>query len=35
VAVGRDIRLIMAVAGSFLGMTNAFQGMSVEVQVTS
>ena len=35
VAVGRDIRLIMPVTGSFLGMTNAFQGMSVEVQVTS
>ena len=28
VAVGRDIRLIMPVTGSFLGMTNAFQGMS-------
>jgi transglutaminase-like putative cysteine protease len=35
VAVGRDIRLIMPVTGSFLGMTNAFQGMSVEVRVTS
>ena len=35
VAVGRDIRLIMPVTGSFLGMTNAFQGMSVEVQVRS
>jgi transglutaminase-like putative cysteine protease len=33
VAVGRDIRLIMPVTGSFLGMTNAFQGMSVEVRV--
>jgi transglutaminase-like putative cysteine protease len=35
VAVGRDIRLIMPVTGSFHGMTNAFQGMSVEVQVSS
>ena len=35
VAVGRDIRLIMPVTGSFHGMTNAFQGMSVEVRVTS
>jgi transglutaminase-like putative cysteine protease len=35
VAVGRDIRLIMPVTGSFLGMTNAFQNMSVEVQVTA
>ncbi|AMN41918.1 transglutaminase family protein [Rhodoplanes sp. Z2-YC6860] len=34
VAVGRDIHLIMPVTGSFLGMTNAFQGMSVEVRVT-
>ena len=33
VAVGRDIRLAMPVAGSFVGMTNAFQGMSVEVAV--
>ena len=33
VAVGRDIHLIMPVTGSFLGMTNAFQGMSVEVRV--
>ena len=28
-------RLIMPVTGSFHGMTNAFQGMSVEVQVSS
>jgi len=35
VAVGRDIRLIMPVTGSFHGMTNAFQGMSVEVRVSS
>jgi transglutaminase-like putative cysteine protease len=34
-AVGRDIRLIMPVTGSFHGMTNAFQGMSVEVRVSS
>lgn len=33
VAVGRDIHLIMPVTGSFLGVTNAFQGMSVEVRV--
>ena len=35
VAVARDIRQTMPVAGSFVGMTNAFQGMSVEVHVTS
>ena len=35
VAVARDIRQTMPVAGSFVGMTDAFQGMSVEVQVTS
>jgi transglutaminase-like putative cysteine protease len=35
VAVARDIRLAMPVAGSFVGMTDAFQGMSVEVEVTS
>ena len=35
VAVGRDIRQVMPVAGSFVGMTDAFQGMSVEVQVSS
>ena len=35
VAVARDIRQTMPVAGSFVGMTNAFQGMSVEVRVTS
>ena len=35
VAVGRDIRQIMPVVGSFVGMTDAFQGMSVEVQVSS
>jgi transglutaminase-like putative cysteine protease len=34
VAVGRDIRLVMPVAGSFVGMTDAFQDMSVEVQVS-
>ena len=33
VAVGRDIHLIMPVTGSFLGMTNAFQDMAVEVRV--
>jgi transglutaminase-like putative cysteine protease len=35
VAVGRDIRQIMPVVGTFVGMTDAFQGMSVEVQVST
>lgn len=35
VAVARDIRQAVPVAGSFVGTTDAFQGMSVEVQVTS
>jgi transglutaminase-like putative cysteine protease len=35
VAVARDIRQAMPVAGSFVGTTDAFQGMSVEVRVTS
>jgi len=35
VSVARDIRQAMPVAGSFVGMTDAFQGMSVEVRVTS
>lgn len=35
VAVGRDIRQVMPVAGSFVGGGDAFQGMSVEVRVTS
>jgi transglutaminase-like putative cysteine protease len=34
VAVARDIRLAMPVVGSFVGMSDAFQGMSVEVRVT-
>jgi transglutaminase-like putative cysteine protease len=34
VAVARDIRQAMPVAGSFVGMTDAFQGMSVDVSVT-
>jgi transglutaminase-like putative cysteine protease len=33
VAVARDIRQVMPVAGSFVGMTDAFQGMTVEVSV--
>jgi transglutaminase-like putative cysteine protease len=33
VAVARDIAQAMPVAGSFTGMTDAFQGMSVEVIV--
>ena len=35
VAVARDIRQTIPVAGSFVGMTDAFQGISVEVLVTS
>jgi transglutaminase-like putative cysteine protease len=34
VAVGRVIGQVMPMAGTFLGMTDAYQGMSVEVQVT-
>ena len=33
IAVARDIRQVMPVAGSFVGMTDAFQGMAVEVSV--
>jgi transglutaminase-like putative cysteine protease len=35
VAVVRDIRQAVPVSGSFVGMTDAFAGMSVEVLVTS
>jgi transglutaminase-like putative cysteine protease len=35
VAVGRDIRQIVPVAGSFVGGTNAFLGMSVGVQISA
>jgi transglutaminase-like putative cysteine protease len=35
VAVARDIRQATPVTGSFVGMTDDFQGMSVEVLVTS
>ena len=35
VAVARDIRQAMPVAGSFVGMTDAFAGMTVEVAVTA
>jgi transglutaminase-like putative cysteine protease len=35
VAVARDIRQAMPVAGSFVGITNACMGMSVDVRVTS
>jgi transglutaminase-like putative cysteine protease len=35
VAVVRDIRQAIPVSGSFVGMTDAFAGMSVEVLVTS
>jgi len=35
VAVARDIRQAMPVVGSFVGMTDAFAGMSVEVAVSS
>jgi transglutaminase-like putative cysteine protease len=34
-AVGRVIAQVMPMTGTFLGMTDAYQGMSVEVQVTS
>lgn len=34
VAVGRIITQVMPVTGTFLGMTDAYQGMSVEVHVT-
>jgi len=33
--VGRDIRQVVPVAGSFVGMSNAFQSMWVDVQVTA
>ena len=35
VAVARDIRQAMPVAGSFVGTTDAFQGMSVGVLITA
>ena len=35
VAVARDIRQAMPVAGSFVGNSDAFMEMTVEVQVTS
>jgi len=35
VAVARDIRQAMPVAGSFVGATDAFLGMAVEVEVTA
>ncbi len=35
VAVARDIRQAMPVAGSFVGASDAFDGMTVEVSVTS
>ena len=35
VAVGRDIRQIVPVAGSFVGGANAFLGMSVGVQISA
>jgi len=35
VAVGRDMAQIIPVAGSFVGVTDAFQDMSVEVTVAS
>jgi transglutaminase-like putative cysteine protease len=35
VAVARDIRQVMPVAGSFVGTTDAFQGMSVGVLITA
>ena len=35
VGVARDIRQVMPVVGSFVGNSDAFQGMSVEVTVTA
>jgi len=35
VAVGRDIRQIVPVAGSFVGPSNAFLGLSVGVQISA
>ena len=35
VAVGRDIRQVTPVAGSFVGPSNAFLGMSVGVQISA
>ena len=35
VAVGRDIRQVMPVIGEFIGMSDAFNAMSVEVSVRS
>jgi transglutaminase-like putative cysteine protease len=35
VAVARDIRQAMPVSGSFVGMSDAFMGMNVEVSVTA
>jgi transglutaminase-like putative cysteine protease len=35
VAVGRSIAQAMPVTGTFFGMTDAYQGMSVEVEVTA
>jgi transglutaminase-like putative cysteine protease len=35
VAVGRDIRNVMPIVGSFVGMNDAFMGMTVDVRVTS
>jgi hypothetical protein len=35
VAVVRDIQQAIPVSGNFVGMTDAFAGMSVEVLVTS
>jgi transglutaminase-like putative cysteine protease len=34
VAVARDIAQVVPVAGSFVGMTDAFSGMAVEVSIT-
>jgi transglutaminase-like putative cysteine protease len=34
VAAGRNIRQVMPVSGSFIGMSDAFQDMTVEVRVT-
>jgi transglutaminase-like putative cysteine protease len=35
VAVGLDIRRVMPVVGEFIGASNAFNGMAVEVTVSA
>ena len=35
VAVARDIRQVMPITGSFVGVADAFIGMEVEVSITA